>query len=759
MNGPIGERSKVCAEHLRRHAFVYVRQSSLRQVRNNLESQRRQYAFADQAVELGWVRDRVTIVDEDQGKTGAIPDSRAGFGNLVGAVARGEVGIVMSLELSRLSRNDADWNHLVYLCRWTGALIADEHGVYDPSSGADRMVLGIRGQVSEMERDGLVHRMVEARWNKARRGEAITIPPPGYDLDDLGQIVTTSDEAVQSAVRRVFEKFDELGAARQVFLWWRGEGLPFPVRQARHRHPIAWVPVCCRMVRQVLRHPIYAGVFVFGRSHTSRTLDPETQRIVVRRGVRSAMKDWPVVIQDHHAAYISFEKYLGNQQRLRENAVMQRADADESHTGAVRDGHGLLQGLVRCGHCGRKMYVNYGGAVIRRTLQYRCSRHTVAQAPAGECQLVGGKRIESAVVAAFLEVTAEAGVEAATLAGEQMRAEIESADRSWQLLIEKAEYEAQRAERQYTAVEPENRTVARELERRWNERLQELDAVRAKAAAARHHRRPLSEDEVARAHALGRDLNAVWNAATTAQRDRKRLLRALIEEVHIRSDEKHHRVRIVWKGDATTDREVIRATKGGAALRATAGEIVELVRKLASEFDDAQIARILNRQGHRSGLGLAFTRSSVLSLRGKHQIPVCRQKPPRDERDGPFTADEAARELGVTCSTVHHWLRQGVLAGEQMTPRAPWRIVLTEEVRRRLAGGDAPAGWVGLAEAAKRLGVGKSLVAYWVKRGKLNAYRTRVGKRPCWKIDVSSVTYNRQNDLFDQKINADDKEP
>jgi len=759
MSRPIGERSKISAEHLRRLAFVYVRQSSPHQVRNNLESQRRQYAFADQAVDMGWVRDRVVVVDEDQGTSGSVPDARSGFGNLVGAIARSEVGIVMSLELSRLSRNDADWNHLVYLCRWTGALIADEQGVYDPSSGADRMVLGIRGQVSEMERDSLVHRMVEARWNKARRGEAVTTPPAGYDLDDLGQLVMTSDEAVQCALRRVFEKFDDLGAARQVFLWWRAEGLPFPVRRSQPRHPIAWVPVCSRMVLQTLHHPIYAGVFVFGRSYTARTLDPDTQRIVVRRGVRSAMKDWPVVIQDHHPVYISFERYLGNQQRLRENAMMQRAHADESHTGAPREGHGLLQGLVRCGHCGRQMYVNYGGASARRTLQYRCSRRFVAQAPLDECQIVGGKRIETAVVAAFLAVTADAGVEAAALAGEQLRAEIESAERSWQFLIEKAEYEAQRAERQYAAVEPENRTVARELERRWNERLGELDVVRAKAAAARQHRRPLSDDEVARAQALGRNLDAVWNAATTTVRDRKRLLRALIEEVQVRTDEKRHRVRIVWKGGAVTDRDIVRVPKGGAVLRATASEVVELVRKLACEFDDTQIARILHRQGHRSGLGLAFTKSSVCSLRGKHQIPACPKKAARDPREGPFSADEAARELGVTASTVRQWLRQGVLAGKQMTPRAPWQIVLTEEVRRRLAGGDVPAGWVGLAEAARRLGVGKSLVAYWVKRGKLNAIRTRVGKRPCWRIDVSSASCGRQSDLFDQKINTDDKEP
>jgi len=516
MNGPIGEQSKIRAAHRERSAFVYVRQSSLRQVRNHLESQRRQYAFADQAVEFGWCRDRVVVVDEDQGKSGAIPQARAGFARLVGAVARGEVGLVMSLELSRLSRNDADWNHLVYLCRWTGALIADEHGVYDPSSGADRMVLGIRGQVSEMERDSLVHRMVEARWNKARRGEAFTIPPAGYDLDEIGQWGLTSDEAVQTALRRVFSKFDELGAARQVYLWWRDEGLPFPVRRIQPRaHPIVWVPVSYRLVYQALRHPIYAGAFVFGRSHTTRALDPETQRIVVRRGARRGMKDWPVLIQDHHPAYICFEQYLRNQERLRKNSVMTGSSTDESHAGAAREGRALLQGLARCGHCGRRMYVNYGGQRSARTLQYRCSRIRALPAAGAECQLVGGKRIETTVVEAFLAVTVAAGAEAAALAAEQTRQESDAVEQAWRLQIEKAAYEAQRAERQYMTVEPENRTIARELERRWNERLEELEAVRAKASAARVQRRPLTEEELRHAQELGGNLGAVWNAATT----------------------------------------------------------------------------------------------------------------------------------------------------------------------------------------------------------------------------------------------------
>lgn len=757
MNAPTTDRLKVRAEHQERVAFVYVRQSSLRQVRNNLESQRLQYGFAEQAAQLGWSRERIVIIDADQGQSGALPQSRGGFGGMVAAVARGEVGIVMSFELSRLSRNDLDWHHLVYLCRWTNTLIADEQGLYDPSSSADRMVLGIRGQVSELERDSIVHRMVEARWNKARRGEAFTIPPAGYELDELGRLELSSDEAVQAAMRRVFEKFDELGAARQVFLWWRSEGLTFPVRRAVPRtHPVVWRSVSYRLIYQTLRHPIYAGAFVFGRSEARRELDPETQKVVLRR-LRRAREEWPVLIQDHHPGYISFEQYLDNLQRLRGNAMMRSPSTDESHQGATREGRALLQGLMRCGHCGRRMYVNYGGSNARRTLQYRCSRQRVL---APECQLVGGKRIEATVVEAFLLATEAAGPEAAALAGERLREEIETAERAWKLRIEKAEYETQRAERQYMAIEPENRTVARELERRWNERLLELETLRDQAARAGQGRRPLTETELARAQELGRNLEAVWYASTTTVQDRKRLLRALIDEVQVRTEEQRHRVRIVWKGGAVTEREVARFRIGDGQPRPhrTAEEIVELVRKLARDFDDAQIARILHRQGHRSGLGLAFTKSSVSSLRHKNDIPVCTNKKSREGRDGPFTADEAARELGVSMHTVHRWLREGLLAGEQATPSAPWRILLTEDVRRRLGGGAAPEGWVGLDEAARRLGIGKSLVAHWVKQGKLKAVRTTVGKRQCWRIDVSSTDCGNQSGLFDRMGNDTTKE-
>lgn len=749
------ERSKIRSEHLERTAFVYVRQSSLKQVRENLESQRRQYAFAARARELGWSEQRVVVLDEDQGKSGATPDARSGFSRLVTAIARGEVGIVMSLEVSRLSRNDADWHHLVHLCRWTATLIADEQGVYDPSASADRMVLGIRGQVSELERDNSVHRMVEARWNKARRGEVFTAVPAGYDLDEVGGVSITSDQSVADAIGRVFEKFDELGTARQVFVWWREQGLPFPVRHAaRISRSAVWVEVSYRAILGTLHHPFYAGAYVFGRTETRRELDAQNHhRIVVRRG-RRRRDEWPVLIRDHHPGYICFEKYLENQERIRDNEMM-GPRSDEGQKGAPREGRALLQGLVRCGHCGRRMVVGYGGARAQRALQYRCRKP--GDYARRECQLVGGKRIEAAVVEVFLEVTSSAGSEAAALADEQLRGEIAASERTWQLQVEKAEYETQRAERQYMAVEPENRIVARELERRWEQRLEELEAVRTKAAGALEHRRPLSEAELERAAQLGQHVEEVWAASTTSVRDRKRLLRCLIEEVQLRSEEKRYQILIVWKGGATTAREVPRFAPGGQAC-ATPLETVDLVRKLALEFDDAQIARILNRQGRRSGLELAFTKQSVMSMRGKNKIPAASKPRARDESEGPFTLDQAARQLGVTAGTVQRWLREGRLAGQQSVPGAPWRIVLSDQVRQRLAGGDAPEGWVGLSEAARRLGLGKSHVAYLVKQGKLRAVRTTVGKRQCWRIDVSSATCGRQADLLDQIVGAQRKE-
>ena len=354
------------------------------------------------AQEVGWAKERIVVLDEDQGKSSAIPQTRAGFGDLIARVGRGEVGMVISLEVERLARNNVDWHHLVYLCRWTDTLIADGHIVYDPQLSADRMVLGIRGQMSELELDTSIHRMVEARWNKARRGELFTVPPAGYDVDDVAHLVITCDEAVAHAIRTVFVKFAELGSARRVFLWWREQGLKFPVRRPGLRsHPVVWVDPLYRMIRSTLHHPVYAGAYVFGRSQTRRELDGEG------RLRRVQCKDWPVLIREHHPGHISFEQFLEHQHRMRENSAMTDGDR-ASHPGAVREGRALLQGLVRCGICGRRMYVSYGGHRSEqgsgRTMQYRCMYARLAGG-APDCQTIGGRRIDHAVVQAFLDVT------------------------------------------------------------------------------------------------------------------------------------------------------------------------------------------------------------------------------------------------------------------------------------------------------------------------------------------------------------------
>jgi len=753
-------RAKIGPEHLARAAYVYVRQSSPYQVAHNVESKRRQYERVQWVTDAGWPPEQIVVVDGDQGTTAALPGARSAFAQMAAAVASAKVGIVVSLEGARLARNGPDWANLLFLCRWADTLIADEHGVYDLSSTSDRMVLGIRGQVNELEVDTAIHRMVEARWGKADRGESMTIPPAGYDVDELGRLVLTRDEAVAEAIRTVFAKFDELGSARQVWAWWRDQGLQFPVRRLRPRsHPVVWLSPAYRNILATLHHPIYAGAYVFGRTRTVRKLDPDRPGRLLVRTVHVARKDWRVLLHEHHEAYITWERYLANQERMRNNCTMLRT-RDDTVSGPAREGKAVLQGLVRCGRCGRRMSVSFGGRAggpKGRTPQYRCRGAAGTVEGCKECHTVGSQRIDAVVVKAFLEAVSPASLEVAARAEELAAQEDEERERIWRLQIEKADYEAKRAERQYMAVEPENRLVGRTLEREWNERLVELEAVRARAVEARRRQAPLDEATRKRLAELAGDLEAVWLASTTVDRDRKRLLRCLLEEVQLTTEDERVRVRVVWKGGAVTDLEVARRRRGAAVCR-TSEDTVDLVRKLAVEFDDVQMARILNKQGRRTGRGNPFTGVRVQSLRGKYRIPKCRRKREQDPRTGPFTADEAAEQLGVAATTVHRWLETGVLAGQQATPGAPWRIYLTEELRQRLECGEAPASWVGVAEAARRLGLTTSHVSYLVKRGKLPAMRTKVGGRRCWRIDLSSATCGRQRDLVDETGNGTSRE-
>ncbi len=738
---------KITNHHLDRLAYVYVRQSSPGQVAGHAEGRLRQYQLQDLAEKFGWPKSKIKIVDTDQGKSGANPDSRVGFRDLITAVARGEVGIILALEASRLARNSPDWHNMIYMCRWSTTLIADETTIYDPTDQSDRMILGIRGQMAEMELENSIDRMVKARWNKAARGEFLTVPPAGYDIDELGRFVKSRDETVRHAIETIFLKFDELGTVRQVFNWWREKGLKFPIRRKiRHNQSVQWVGVQYSSFLRVLHHPIYAGIYAFGRTKSEKVLDTAgSGKIKTKIGKRDQCE---IFIMDHHDAYISYEKFLDIQNRIKGNGTMNKTPDVQS--GAAREGACLLQGIALCGKCGRSLKVSYGGhksRIARRIYQYRCfgSRHEIG---GSDCQVIGGKRVDAVVVAAFIEVTQPAAEEVVKAAIDLANDKNSSLIKYWELQIEKASYEAQRAFRQYDGVEPENRLVARTLEKIWEEKISELEQIKIKAKEAAPKVTTLTDSDVDRIRKLSRNLGKIWGAETTTNVDRKRLLRTVIEEVQLNTSETSYAVKIIWKGGAITEKSVPRLKSGN--VNATSEDDIELIRKLATEFDDAQIARTLSKQGRKSGRGNPYTKSSVMSIRGKHQIPACKPKQEKDPVAGPFTADEAAKELSVGMSTVQRWLKEGLIVGKQLTPGAPWQIILDTETRNRLTGGDAPQGWIGLTAAAEYLNTSKAQVAYLVKTGKIGAVRTSVGKRSCWKIDVLSYRYMDQTQLFNQ---------
>jgi len=743
---------KITPVHLEKMAYIYIRQSSLYQVENHVEGRLRQYNLVEWAMQAGWPRERIIVIDSDLGKSSASPNTRSGFGELIAAVGRGEVGIVVALEATRLARNSLDWHNLIYMCRWTETMIADENCIYDPSDSSDRLILGIRGQMNEMELENSIGRMIKARWNKAKRGEFLIVPPAGYDIDD-DRFILSRDESVRHAIATVFKKFDELGTVRQVYEWWRSQELLFPVKKIRKGHPVEWRKPLYAMFLRTLENPIFSGAYAFGKTRTTKVFDAE-KLTNKPKTMKIDQNDWEVLIKENHPGYITWEKYNENRTRVSGNGSMK---ADESFKkSAVREGHALLQGLVRCGKCGRVMTVSYGGhkstntGTYGRVFQYRCCAAKVFH-QLGDCQVIGGKRIDASVIEVFFDIAQPASLAAITDAIERENEQQDTLSKHWQLQVEKAEYEAQRAKRQYESVEPENRLVVRTLEKNWEERLSALEELRKKASSAVNKLSHLTDDQVARIQLLGRDIRMLWAESNTCHADRKRLLRCLIEEVQLEAKKDKYEIKIVWKGGAVTPRSVPRIS--GGHVNRTSEDDIELVRKLAVEFDDAQIARTLNKQGRKTGRGNTYTKENVRSMRGFYKILRGATRA-QDPRYGPFTADEAARELGVSMSTIQCWLKDGLLVGKQIAAGAPWQIMLDDATRARLTGGNAPNGWVGLSCAAKFLGASKSSVAYLVKTGKIDAVRVSDGKRMVWKMDVNSYSSGNQRSLFDQIDNV-----
>jgi DNA invertase Pin-like site-specific DNA recombinase len=724
----MSENAKITEAHRRRRAVVYVRQSSVGQLERNTESAARQYALRERAIELGWPAGSVAVVDEDTGRSGASSDSRLGFTELAAEVGLGHVGLILALETSRLARSSADWHRLLDLCALTETLIADADGVYSPQEFNDRLLLGLKGTMSEAELHLIRARLVGGLRNKAERGELRLPLPVGLDRDDDDGTVLCPDEQVRHAIERVFGLWRELGSARQVAMELVAEDQKLPRRTVGERR-IRWARATYGAVHDFLTNPAYAGAFVYGRQRTEKRLD-EQGRVRARR-VEVPIEEWSVCLLDHHPGYVSWDEYLATRKRLRAN-VRPRGEGG----GAAREGAALLQGLVRCGRCGRRMQVAYsgtGGKVVR----YACVRGRDMHQTGAACQSLGGGRLDKAVADAFLEAATPAGIAAAAGAVRELEERHELRLDGQRLAVERAGYEADRARRKFDACEPENRLVGRTLERALEDALAERERERGRLAELERARpAPLTDAEREELGGLARDLPRMWSASTTANRDRKGLLRALIGEVIVTCDHDKRRatVEICWEGGARTELGVRLNAAGPPEAKRTAEDTLELIRRLAAHQPDRQIASILNRQGRPTATGLPFTEARVRSVRKRAGIPAA---PPPDPDGEVVTVESAAGELRVSPQTIRRWIGAGLLPAEQVTPGAPWRIRLTDEIRARFVP-DVPEGYVPLAEAARALGCARQTVLHKVQRGELRVIQVTNGRRKGLRIEIPS---------------------
>ncbi|HXL59819.1 MAG TPA: recombinase family protein [Mycobacterium sp.] len=736
------DATAVGSDHLRRAAFVYIRQSSLAQVENNTESTRRQYALVDKALGLGWPRGAVSIVDDDLGLSGAQTTGRSGFAHMATEIAMGRVGIVLCLEVSRLARNNADWYRLLDLCALTRTLIADTDGLYHPGDFNDRLVLGLKGTMSEAELHILRARLDGGIRHKAARGELRRGLPTGYVWGEAdGEILFHPDEAVVKTISSVFERFAETGSARRVWLWFRSNGLLFPLQDTRSLgREVRWVVPTYHAIHGVLIHPCYAGAYTYGRTRFERYVDGQGN--VRSRSRRLPRDEWAVLIRGHHRGFIDWETFEANRMRIDTNTrprAHQAADLANPSTArqAPREGAALLQGLAACGHCGRRLRTHYRGRNARPG--YHCAGKNIVEGRGHYCLNVGGCQIDAAVADAFLTALQPAGMDAALAAAERMEARHDAALEQWRLEVDRRRYEASLAERRYQAVDPDNRLVARGLEAQWELRLRELGQAQAEMERRQQQApRALTETERQSLFALGRDVRRAWSAPATTDRDRKELLHALVDEVTISVNRPEYRalLAIRWKSNDITRLEVA-LPRSNPPTRRTDDETIDVIRRLAVHHTDGVIAGILNRQGRRTVSGDRFTAGHVQGLRHHRGIP-CR-KPPSNAPDGELASvRKAAEVLNLASSTILRWIEDGFIPAEQPTPGAPWQIRVTDDLLSRFVE-ETPAGFIPMIEATKRLGVSRQTVLQRVKRGELQAVHIRQGRRKGLRIKVPDI--------------------
>ena len=654
--------TKIAAEHLARAAYVYIRQSTPGQLVHNQESRRRQYALADRARQLGWTS--VEIVDDDLGRSGG-GTARPGFDRLIGAICAGNVGAVLAIEASRLARNGREWHTLIEFCGLVGAVIVDEDGIYDPRHPNDRLLLGVKGTMSELELSLFRARSREALKQKAKRGALFLRVAAGYVKVGRDRIEKDPDQRVQGALNLLFLKFAEFHSARQVHMWFRDEDIELPVKAHNpEADGVVWRLPSYNTVHNVLTNPIYAGAYAFGR--TTSKVSIADGRKHVRRGVRRPLSECDVLIKDHHEGYISWEEFERNQQVIADNAMSKGSAVVK---GAVRKGEVLLAGLLRCGHCGRKLHVHYSSNIGR----YNCygARENFGTK---RCISIGSIKIDAAVSNEVLRIARPLGIDAAVNAIKVQARETTAAKRQHDLALQQARYEASHARRQYDEVDPANRLVAGELERRWNTALETVQKIeREMSASAALKSPPLGEHQKQQLMALGADLERAWSHPAATAATRTRILRACLDEIVVRRDGEVLGMVLRWHGGNHTALKLrVKLNALGRSYNPVTDDLIALMRELARLMPDRQIARLLNRSGTLMATGKAWTEQSVHGFRKHRDIAAFRDGEWAER--GEITLEATAKIIGVCNMTALRMLRRGDIKGRQVCPGAPWVI-------------------------------------------------------------------------------------
>ncbi|MCA9247221.1 MAG: recombinase family protein [Planctomycetales bacterium] len=667
---------KITSDHLQKKAYVYVRQSTLGQVLHHQESTDRQYALKDKALTLGWNEKEIRTLDRDLGMSGAQSEKREDFKTLLADVSLGEVGAVLALEASRLARSNTDWHRLIELCSLTGTLILDEDGVYDPADFNDGLLLGIKGTMSAAELHFLRGRLQGGKRNKAERGELRFPLPVGLCWDEAGGIVLDPDQEVQGAVWMVFRLFQETGSAYGVAHQFAAKGLKFPKRAygGVWDGKLIWGHLTDSRVLSILKNPAYAGVYAFGRFRCVKEILQDGQ---IRQRVRKMPRDsWLVEIQNHHEGYTTWNEYLANQDQLERNRTQRPENILPQ---AAREGLALLQGLLVCGKCGRRLTVRYQGNGGIYPI-YECNWRKREGRSKRSCMFLSCPPLDQAVAERVLAAVSPEQLQLALAAQDELLARDGSLRRQWEMRLQRAQYEADLAQRRYEQVDPDHRLVAASLEARWNKALAQVDEVRRQMEEfCRQQTRTFTEQQRQQILGLANDFPRLWRESATSAKDKKRMLRLLLEDITVeRGADREVQLHVRWTGGACEDLTVTLPARIQDRLRYPAERIDE-IRRLATEHTDAQIAALLNKRGQRSSRGKRFTGKMIGWIRYKHRIPAVELKRP-DER----TVAEVASRFGVSHGVVYYWIDRNILPARQQAANRPHWITLTDAKAREL---------------------------------------------------------------------------